>query len=256
MNLMGDENLKIIEVKDYQEMSRAAAEYIINKINQSPKITLGLATGGTPKGVYEHLIKDHKQNGTSYAHVTSFNLDEYIGLSKEDHNSYYHYMYENLFKYININPSSTNIPSGINSNLQAECDEYERKIEQQGGIDLQLLGIGSNGHIGFNEPGTSFQSKTHVVDLAQSTREANARYFNNLEEVPTQAITMGINTIVKSKEILLLVSGKAKQEAIVKLFNGDVSESFPASILKDHQNTTIIVDEEALSGIKNVKISN
>lgn len=247
--------LKIIEVKDYQEMSQAAAEYIIKKINQSPNLTLGLATGGTPKGVYEHLIEDHKQNGTSYAHVTSFNLDEYIGLSKEDHNSYYQYMYENLFKHININPSSTNIPSGVNSDLQAECDEYERKIQQHGGIDLQLLGIGSNGHIGFNEPGTSFQSKTHVVDLAPSTREANARYFDNLEEVPTQAITMGINTIVKSKEILLLVSGKAKQDAIVKLFNVDVSENFPASILKEHQNTTVIVDEEALSGIKNVKIS-
>jgi glucosamine-6-phosphate deaminase len=246
--------MKIIEVKNYQEMSQTAADYIINKIKISPKLTLGLATGGTPKGVYQHLIEDHKRNDTSYADVTSFNLDEYIGLSKDHPNSYYHYMYENLFMHININPDYTNIPSGMNQDLQAECEGYEKMIQKHGGIDLQILGIGSNGHIGFNEPGTSFQSKTHVVDLAPSTREANARYFDNLEEVPTQAITMGINTIVNSKEILLLVSGKAKQDAMAKLLNGDVTESFPASILKQHPNTTVIVDEEALIGIKNVNL--
>lgn len=248
--------MKIIEVKDYQEMSRKAAEYMINKVKSSHQLTLGLATGGTPKGVYEHLIEDYKQNSTSYEHVTSFNLDEYIGLSKDDPNSYYHYMYENLFKHINISPQYTHIPSGLNQDLQAECAEYESKIHELGGIELQLLGIGSNGHIGFNEPGTSFQAKTHVVDLAPSTREANARYFNSIHEVPSQAITMGIQTIFKSKEILLLVSGKAKQDAMVKLLNGDVTESFPASILKQHPNVIIIGDEEALMGVKDVSLFN
>jgi glucosamine-6-phosphate deaminase len=246
--------MKIIEVKNYQEMSLAAAQYIINMLKNTPKLTLGLATGGTPQGVYQNLIEDYKKNGTSYAQVTSFNLDEYIGLSKDDPNSYYTYMYENLFKHINISLQQTNIPSGMNANLQSECEEYENKIQQYGGIDLQLLGIGSNGHIGFNEPGTSFQSKTHVVDLTQSTREANARYFTSIEEVPTQAITMGIQSIFKSKEILLLASGKAKQDAMVKLLNGDVTESFPASILKQHPNATIIADEEALLGVKDVSL--
>jgi glucosamine-6-phosphate deaminase len=246
--------MKIIEVKNYQEMSLAAAQYIINMLKNTPKLTLGLATGGTPQGVYQHLIEDHKKNGTSYEHVTSFNLDEYIGLSKDDPNSYYTYMYENLFKHINISLQQTNIPSGTNANLQSECEEYENKIQQNGGIDLQLLGIGSNGHIGFNEPGTSFQSKTHVVDLTQSTREANARYFTSIEEVPTQAITMGIHSIYNSKEILLLASGKAKQDAMIKLLNGDVTESFPASILKQHPNATIIADEEALLGVKDVSL--
>lgn len=246
--------MKIIEVKNYQEMSLAAAQYIINMLKNTPKLTLGLATGGTPQGVYQHLIEDYKKNGTSYAQVTSFNLDEYIGLSKDDPNSYYTYMYENLFKHINISLQQTNIPSGMNANLQSECEEYENKIQQYGGIDLQLLGIGSNGHIGFNEPGTSFQSKTHVVNLTQSTREANARYFTSIEEVPTQAITMGIQSIFKSKEILLLASGKAKQDAMVKLLNGDVTESFPASILKQHPNATIIADEEALLGVKDVSL--
>ena len=246
--------MKIIEVKNYQEMSLAAAQYIINMLKNTPKLTLGLATGGTPQGVYQHLIEDYKKNSTSYAQVTSFNLDEYIGLTKDDPNSYYQYMYENLFKHINISLQQTNIPSGINTDLQLECEEYENKIQQHGGIDLQLLGIGSNGHIGFNEPGTTFQSKTHVVDLTQSTREANARYFTSIEEVPTQAITMGIQSIFKSKEILLLASGKAKQDAMVKLLNGDVTESFPASILKQHPNATIIADEEAMLGVKDVSL--
>lgn len=246
--------MKIIEVKNYQEMSQKAAQSIISKLKNSSQLTLGLATGGTPQGVYQHLIEDHQQNGTSYEDVTSFNLDEYIGLSKDHPNSYFHYMYENLFKHINISLQHTHIPSGMNKDLQAECDEYENKIKEHGGIDLQLLGIGSNGHIGFNEPGTSFQAKTHVVDLASSTREANARYFNSIDEVPTQAITMGIQSIFNSKEILLLVSGKAKQDAMVKLLNEDVSESFPASILKQHPNVTVIADEEALMGVKDVSL--
>lgn len=242
--------LKIIEVKDYNEMSKKAAEYVLNKIKSSAQLNLGLATGGTPKGVYEELIDDYKLNQTSYTHIKTFNLDEYIGLSKEDPNSYFHYMNEQLFKHINIPLDQTHIPSGTNVNIQAECEEYENQIIKAGGIDLQILGIGANGHIGFNEPGTSFQSRTHVVDLAASTREANARFFYRLEDVPKQAITMGIHTIFQSKEILLLASGKAKQQAMAELFNGEVKESFPASILNQHPNTIIIADEEALQGVK------
>jgi len=248
--------LKIIEVKDYDEMSKRAAEYIIDKIKSTPQLNLGLATGGTPKGVYQNLIEDYYQHHTSYSQIKSFNLDEYIGLNKDDPNSYFHYMNEHLFKHIDISLDNTHIPSGTNENTQAECEEYEQKIINAGGIDLQILGIGANGHIGFNEPGTSFQSKTHVVDLAPSTRKANARFFNSLEEVPTHAITMGIQTIFKSREILLLASGKAKQQAMVQLLSGEVTESFPASILNHHQNTVVIADEEALLAVKEKSLNN
>ena len=245
--------MKLIEVKDYHEMSQVAADYLLSNIKKSDKLTLGLATGGTPQGLYEALIQDHKENNTSYQHVSSFNLDEYIGLSGDQPNSYCHYMKENLFNHINIRSENTHIPSGKAVDLVGECKAYDHMIESCGGIDLQVLGIGSNGHIGFNEPGTSFDSETHIVELAQSTREANARYFDSTDEVPTHAITMGIATILKSKEILLLISGQAKQEALKKLMEGEVSEDFPASILNRHPNVTVIADEEALTLVEDVK---
>ncbi|NQD65020.1 glucosamine-6-phosphate deaminase, partial [Bacillus haikouensis] len=217
--------MKIIEVSDYKQMSVKAAQHLIGKVRSADSVTLGLATGGTPKGLYGELIEDHHVNGTSYKCVNSFNLDEYIGLSKEDPNSYFQYMCTNLFSHIDISLENTHIPSGMAVNLQEECNRYENLIEQAGGIDLQVLGIGENGHIGFNEPGTSFQSGTHLVDLADSTREANARYFSSIDEVPSQAITMGISTIMKSREILLLVSGSSKQEAMKKLLENEVTES-------------------------------
>lgn len=245
--------MKLIEVKDYDEMSQRAADCIIEKIHSTKKPVLGLATGGTPKGLYEALIHDHEQNGTSYGNVTSFNLDEYIGLPKEDPNSYYHYMESNLFNHIDIPEEAVHLPSGTKEDLEEECKDYDAMIEKTGGIELQLLGIGENGHIGFNEPGTSFASGTHIVDLAQSTREANARYFDSLEEVPKRAITMGIATIMKSREIVLLVSGKAKQEAMKRLFEGDITEDFPASILNQHPHVTVIADEEALGLVHQLK---
>jgi len=241
--------MKIIEVNDYQQMSQVAAEYIMKKVTDNPAIHLGLATGGTPSEMYKNLIEDHKQNGTSYEHVTTFNLDEYIGLSGENPNSYRFYMDNHLFNHINIDKRKTHIPLGNTTDSQAECNRYEQLINENG-IDLQILGIGQNGHIGFNEPGTSFSSKTHVVTLAPSTIQANARFFKTIEEVPTKAITMGISTIMKSKEILLLVSGESKKDAVNKLINGEIDEKFPASVLKNHPYVTIIADKAAVSGMK------
>ncbi|MFF2450687.1 glucosamine-6-phosphate deaminase [Neobacillus sp. NPDC058068] len=239
--------MKMIKVENYQQMSEKAAEYIIDRVTKVPSIKLGLATGGTPIGTYKHLIEDYQKNGTSYLNVTTFNLDEYIGLSGENKNSYRYYMNDLFFNHIDINKEKTHIPQGDVGDMQTECLRYEELIAENGGIDLQILGIGSNGHIGFNEPGTSFHSKTHIVDLAPSTIEANARFFNQLEEVPTKAITMGISTIMKSKEILLLVSGESKKDALDKLMNGPVDEKFPASILKNHPHVTIIADKAAVA---------
>jgi glucosamine-6-phosphate deaminase len=239
--------MKLIEVKDYAEMSQTAAKYIIEKIRENPAMNLGLATGGTPVGTYQELILDHKQSGTTYRNIKTFNLDEYIGLSGDHPNSYRYFMNEQLFKHIDIEKENTHIPHGNASDFEAECARYEQLISDHGGVDLQILGIGSNGHIGFNEPGTSFDSTTHIVNLAASTIEANARFFERIEDVPTKAITMGISSIMKSKEILLLVSGENKQAALNQLLNGDITENFPASILKKHHNVTIIADKIAVS---------
>ncbi|MHA2961870.1 glucosamine-6-phosphate deaminase [Priestia megaterium] len=241
--------MNIIQVKNYSEMSAKAADILISKLHEKPNMNLGLATGGTPKGLYDRLIQDHKENGTSYKHVTSFNLDEYVGMKPQDPNSYHYYMADTLFNHIDINVSNTHVPNGLADTPEEECRRYDEMIQNHGGIDLQILGIGQNGHIGFNEPGTSFNSPTHIVTLEESTRKANARYFNSLDEVPTQAITMGIESIMKSKEILLLISGEAKAEAMYQLLNGEITEDFPASILKKHHCVTIIADQEALAKV-------
>lgn len=241
--------MKLIRTENYTEMSLEAGKIIVDKIRTNPSLTLGLATGSTPKGVYDYLIQDHEENGTTYKQVKSVNLDEYIGLSVEDPNSYHYFMNQTLFKHLDINDNQTHIPNGAAGDLEQECLRYEQLIKELGGIDLQLLGIGQNGHIGFNEPGTPFTSTTHIVTLAQNTREANSRFFNSLDEVPTHAITMGIASILKSNEILLLVSGKRKAEALYKFVNGEISEEFPASALKYHSNVTVIADRDALKYI-------
>jgi len=239
--------MKLIIAEDYLDMSQKAANIFIERVRKQPSITLGLATGSTPKGVYEILIQDHKNNGTDYSKVKTVNLDEYVGISIDDPNSYHQFMMDQLFRHINIQKENTFIPNGEAEHLQEECERYERLIQSLGGIDLQLLGIGNNGHIGFNEPNTPFHSRTHIVTLAESTRIANSRFFHSLDEVPKQAITMGIATIMEAKEILLLASGKTKADAIYKLFNGPVDENFPASILQKHANVTVIADQEACS---------
>ncbi|WP_370224857.1 glucosamine-6-phosphate deaminase [Cytobacillus sp.] len=242
--------MEIIKVTSYEEMSKAAADYIIRKVRKHPEAILGLATGSTPVGTYKRLIEDHQSSKTSYKDVTTFNLDEYIGLSGENPQSYRYFMDSVLFNHLDIQKENTFVPNGTHEDLEEECRNYESKLKNHGGIDLQILGIGNNGHIGFNEPGTPFSSKTHIVDLADSTIKANARFFSTIEEVPTQAITMGISTIMQSREILLLASGEAKADAIQKLLGNGVHEQFPASILRNHPNVKVIADEAALSASK------
>ncbi|NBI31061.1 glucosamine-6-phosphate deaminase [Chengkuizengella marina] len=239
--------MEVIKVKNYNEMSKKAAEYIISKVRSSNRIHLGLATGGTPLGLYKYMVLDFHKNKTDYRHVTSFNLDEYVGLSEENPNSYHYYMKENLFSHINILDSNVHLPDGNGVSLQKECVQYDKLIKECGGIDVQVLGIGQNGHIGFNEPGTSFGTKTHVVKLTESTRQANKHFFNHMDEVPTHAITMGIQSIMNSREILLLASGIEKSAAMHKLLHGDLNEQFPASILQLHPNVTVIADLQSLS---------
>ncbi|CUA80416.1 glucosamine-6-phosphate deaminase [Anoxybacillus suryakundensis] len=245
--------MRIIQVNDYADMSQKAAELISDQVRKKRDSVLGLATGETMLGTYAALVKEYQQNNTSYREVRTFNLDEYIGLDATHPNSYRHYMHEQLFRFLDIPLSQTHIPNGCAPLLEEECARYEQLIEQCGGIDLQLLGIGQNGHIGFNEPGTLFASTTHVVRLSESTRKANARFFSSADEVPTHAITMGIATIMKSKQILLLASGERKAWAISRLLEGEVTTDVPASILKTHPNVIMIADDEALSLVSQEK---
>ncbi|RYM05671.1 glucosamine-6-phosphate deaminase [Sporolactobacillus sp. THM7-7] len=241
--------MKTISVSNEKEMSRKAAEIIIALIRENPNAVLGLATGGTPEGTYRALALDHQKNKTTYRSVRTVNLDEYVGLDANDPNSYHAYMEEHLFRHIDIPQDQHFLPNGSAESLEAECRRYDRMIERLGGIDLQLLGIGENGHIGFNEPGTPFQTATHVVTLTESTRRANARYFENIDEVPAQAITMGISTILKSKAILLLASGEKKADAVRRLLTETQNTDFPASSLIAHPNVTVIADREAMSRV-------
>lgn len=242
--------MKIIEVLSYEEMCNKAAEIIIQQIKLNSSSVLGLATGGTPLGIYKKMLQDHQLNYTSYRNIRTVNLDEYVGLAENHPQSYRMYMNEHLFKHVDLPIQQTYLPNGMAKDLAEECLRYDERIQNLGGIDLQLLGIGENGHIGFNEPGTSFQSNTHVIELMDSTRQANARYFSSTEEVPTHAITMGIQSIFKSKKIILAASGHKKANAIEQLLTGVVTEQLPASILKTHEDITLIADCEALSSVK------
>ncbi len=239
--------MKWIQVKNYTEMSQLAARIMTEKIAEKPNATLGLATGGTPEQMYRWLREYSAERQLSFRDVQTFNLDEYIGLGREHPNSYYQYMRTHLFAHIDLPEAHAHLPNGLAADVNAECLRYEALIEQAGGIDLQLLGVGKNGHIGFNEPGTPFTSRTHLVQLTESTRAANACYFSSLEAVPTHAITMGIATITKSKEILLLASGREKANVLAELMRGEVTEELPASVLLNHANATIIADEDALA---------
>lgn len=242
--------MKIISVSDKNEMSKKAAQIILELIKEKPNAVLGLATGGTPEGTYKELVVDHQKNETSYCQIHTVNLDEYVGINPEDPNSYHSYMESHFFKYIDLPKDQRFLPDGKNTSVEA-CAHYDNLIESLGGVDLQLLGIGRNGHIGFNEPGTPLTMGTHVVQLTESTRKANARFFGSLSEVPEQAITMGIGTILKSKKIVLIASGEEKAEAMNRMLHFSVPDDcFPASALVQHPDVTVIADEAALSLIK------
>jgi glucosamine-6-phosphate deaminase len=238
--------MNIVRGSDYEATSKRAADFLTAKIKELPDPVIGLATGSTPKGMYEQLIHAYRMKEISCRHVTTFNLDEYIGLPQSDPNSYHSFMEKIFFRHMDIPPEQIYIPNGEAASLENECTRYESLIDKKG-IDVQVLGIGQNGHIGFNEPGTPFDQTTHVTTLTDSTRQANARFFSSIESVPKQAITMGIASIMKSREILLLASGPHKAEAVARLFAGNESEDFPASVLHDHPHVTIIADDEAFS---------
>lgn len=239
--------MKIIKAKDYEEMSRRAADVISAQIIMKPDCVLGLATGSSPEGTYEKLIERYNQGDLDFGDVTTVNLDEYRGLSKENDQSYYYFMHSHLFDYVNINPERTFLPDGMSEDPDKECARYEEVIRATGGVDLQLLGLGRNGHIGFNEPGEFFEKGTHCVDLHQSTIEANKRFFASADDVPRQAFSMGIQTIMKARKILVVVSGEDKAEAVRNCFFGPVTPKVPGSILQMHPDVTVVADESALS---------
>lgn len=239
--------MKILIVKDYNEMSRKAANIVASQIILKPDSVIGLATGDTPKGMYKELVKLYEDDDIDFAQVKTFNLDEYYGLDKENPESYHYYMMENLFKHVNIKEENINVPNGMAESIEKECQGYERRIEEAGGIDLQVLGIGRNGHIGFNEPDLKFEAKTHLVKLDEDTIKANSRFFDSIEEVPKLAISMGIKTIMHARKIILLASGKEKAEAIYRTVNGKITPEVPASVLQLHPDVTLIVDKEAAS---------
>lgn len=245
----GVDKVEIIKAANYEDISEKACSIFVERLLNLKKPVLGLATGSTPEGLYKKLIEKQNQNEVSFKNTVSFNLDEYVGLEASDSNSYHYFMDEKLFNHIDIPSEQTNVPNGLADDTEKECRDYEERIRKAGNIDLQLLGLGLNGHIGFNEPGTSFSSRTHIVELDDSTRNANARFFPSLDEVPTKAITMGIETIMESKEIILLASGENKAEAVKRLINGEVSKDFPASILQNHEQVTVIADAAALSKV-------
>lgn len=239
--------MEIVKVKNYDALSLKACESIIAEVNNHEEPVLGLATGSTPEGLYQLLIDKYQDGKVSFEKTITFNLDEYVGLPVENPNSYYYYMHEKLFDHIDLPDNRAFLPRGNVADLQKECLDYEETIREAGNIDVQILGLGLNGHIGFNEPGTSFDSRTHVVELDESTRQANSRFFDSMSEVPTQAITMGIGTIMESEKIILLVSGEKKADTVARLVQGDISGEFPASILQKHENVILIADEGALS---------
>lgn len=242
--------MKILVVKNYDEMSKVAAKELAEVISKKPEATLGLATGGTPVGMYKELIDMHKNNSLDFSKVTTVNLDEYVGLSGEHDQSYRYFMDSNLFNHVNIRKEYTYVPNGLAEDMLKECVNYDKRIEELGGIDVQVLGIGSNGHIGFNEPSDTLSLGTHVTELAESTIEANSRYFESKEEVPTKALTMGLGAIMKAKKILLMVSGESKAEIMDKVVNGKITTQVPASFLQMHKDVVLIIDEDAARKIR------
>lgn len=239
--------MRIYKEKDYSAMSRRAANIISAQVILKPDCVLGLATGSSPVGTYEQLVEWYQKGDLDFSEVKTVNLDEYKGLDHANEQSYFYFMCEHLFRKVNIDLKNVNIPNGMEPDAAKECARYEEKIHELGGVDLQLLGIGHNGHIGFNEPNDQFDRTTHCVDLTQSTIEANQRFFASMDEVPKKAYTMGIGTIMQADKILMVASGEDKAETIKKAFFGPITPEVPASVLQLHKNVILVGDEAALS---------
>ena len=238
--------MKVIITENYDEMSKKAAEIIIELVKNNPNAILGLATGSSPIGMYQNMAKAYEAGEVSFKNVSSVNLDEYVGLTADHDQSYAYFMRTNLFDHIDIDLKNTNLPCGSAPDAQKECDRYNALLESMK-QDVQVLGLGSNGHIGFNEPGTPFDSVTHLVDLTENTIKDNSRLFNSIDEVPRQALSMGIKNIMQAKSILMVVSGKNKAEAVRGMVKGEITTKLPASVLQLHPFVTIICDKDAAS---------
>ena len=242
--------MEVIIKESYEEISKEAAEIIRDAIHLKPNLVLGLATGSTPIGTYKELIRMHKQGELDFSKVVTFNLDEYVGLPPTHDQSYHYFMHENLFNHININPANVHVPSGVAEDFDRYCQWYEDEIAKAGGIDLQVLGIGSDGHIGFNEPGSPLASRTRIVTLTEETINDNSRFFECKEDVPKSAVTMGVGTIMEARFCLLLANGKKKADPVEALVEGPITSQVTASALQMHPNTTVIIDEDAASKLK------
>ncbi|QHI96095.1 glucosamine-6-phosphate deaminase [Aristophania vespae] len=243
--------MKVLIFPNATDAAHEAAKIIAKKVHEKPKSVLGLATGRTMEGVYRSLIQIAKQNNLDFSQVTSFNLDEYVGLSASDKQSYHYYMQDNLFRFVNINMNNTHVPNGVAADLEKECAAYEEAIKQAGGIDIQLLGIGDTGHIGFNEPPSAFDSRTRCITLASETRQQNAGMFEgNPQKVPSKALTMGVGTILEAKELLLIALGKDKAPIIARTLEGEIGPEVSATAVRLHKNVTIILDQDSASSLK------
>lgn len=241
--------MKIIKTKDYAELSRKAANIIAAQVILNPQSVLGLATGSSPLGLYGELIKGYETGDLDFSKVRTVNLDEYRGLTRDNDQSYAYFMNENLFRHINIDPANTNVPNGMEPDADKECARYDAVVDSMGGVDIQLLGIGLTGHIGFNEPADVFKKGTNCVDLDPKTIESNARFFASIDDVPKQAYTMGIQTIMKAKKILLIANGEGKADILYRACCGPITPQVPASILQLHPDVVVVADEPALSVI-------
>jgi len=242
--------MNIYKLQNDEDFVQTGANLIVSLLQSNPKAVLGLATGSSPVGVYARVVEMYNKGLVSFSKASSYNLDEYVGLPVEHSQSYRSFMNEHLFNHVDIDLARTHVPDGNAGDLDAECQAYDKMLEENGPVDLQILGIGSNGHIGFNEPDASLSSGTHVVDLLEETREANARFFPSLAEVPHQAITMGMASILKAKQIVLLVRGEEKAEAIRNAIEGPITTQCPASLLQSHPNVVVLLDEGAGKWLK------
>ena len=240
--------MRVYCAKDYDHASRIAANIISAQVIMKPDCVLGLATGSTPIGTYEELIRRYEQGDLDFSKVHSINLDEYKGLSPENDQSYRYFMNTHLFDKINIDKKNTYVPDGLEPDKEKACRDYEEIIRVHGGVDLQVLGLGHNGHIGFNEPGSVFEKETHCVTLSDTTREANARFFSSMDEVPTEAYTMGLGSIMQAKKIIVIVTGEGKREIVKKAFQGPITPEVQASVLQLHKDVILVGDEAALAG--------